>query len=183
MALSVSQQQQQLLKWIIQLILCFVLALGGTGVLKLDSVDFQLADISPLSLSLSHSPSLTLPLSLSLSHSPSLTLPLSLSLSHSPSLTLPSLLPPPPPLPPSLFPLPSPCMPQGFRYAVVSCQSLVLTSALLEGQVDVESATNFSRLETRHQVHTYMTAYCHCISSSHGMQYTVQSGSREWTLS
>lgn len=42
----------------------------------------------------------------------------------------------------------------GFQYAVESCQSLILASALLEGQLNVESATDLSRLETRHQVYS-----------------------------
>jgi ATP synthase F1 complex assembly factor 2 len=41
---------------------------------------------------------------------------------------------------------------EGLRYGVESCQSLILASALLEGQLDVESTADLSRLELRHQI-------------------------------
>jgi ATP synthase F1 complex assembly factor 2 len=41
---------------------------------------------------------------------------------------------------------------QGFWYAVQSCHSVIITSALMEGHLNVDSAVNLSRLEIRHQV-------------------------------
>ena len=46
----------------------------------------------------------------------------------------------------------------GYWYAVQSCHSVLLTSALMEGHIDVATTADMSRLETRHQVlyHTHI---------------------------
>ncbi|CAI5995825.1 unnamed protein product [Closterium sp. NIES-65] len=66
----------------------FCLSINGLHLLSL-TLSHSPSLTHPISLTLSHSPSLTHPISLTLSHSPSLTHPLSLTLSHSPSLTHP----------------------------------------------------------------------------------------------
>ena len=64
-----------------------------------------------------------------------------------------------PSLPPSL-----PLSLSGLWYAVDFCQSLILTVAMMEDHLTVESVADLSRLEIRHQVlHTQQDHYnIHC---------------------
>ena len=104
-----------------------------------------------LSLSLSLTLSFSLSLSLSLSShliSPS---PSSSPHPHLAPISYPSLL--------SLLPLSS-SLP-GFRYGIESTKSLILTAALFDGHLDVETACALSQLEARYQV---------CVSSIENLQ-------------